>query len=76
MRTLSPEAYFTESVWQEHTLLDVRSPAEYDGGHLPTAKSLPLFKDEERAEVGTLFKQTSPDAALLRGLEFAGSKMR
>ena len=57
-------------------ILDVRSPGEYAQGHLPGAHSLPLFSDEERAEVGTLYKQVSPDEALLRGLDIAGGKMR
>ncbi len=57
-------------------LLDVRSPAEYSGGHIPGALSMPLFTNEERAEVGTLYKQQSPQQAFLRGLELAGSKLR
>ena len=57
-------------------ILDVRSPGEYALGKLPGAVSLPLFSDEERAEVGTLYRQSSPDDALLRGLEIAGGKMR
>ncbi len=37
---------------------------------------MPLFDNAERAEVGTLYKQKSPDAAFLRGLELVGPKMR
>lgn len=55
--------------------LDVRSPIEYHTGHLPHAHNLPLLSDEERVEVGTLYKQTSPQAAFKRGLEFIGPKM-
>lgn len=61
---------------EERVLLDVRTPAEFAGGHIPGAQNLPLFTDEERAEVGTLYKQTSPDDAFLRGLELAGPKLR
>lgn len=57
-------------------LLDVRSPAEYRSGHIPGALNLPLFSDEERAEVGTLYKQVSPQLAFLRGLELAGARLR
>ena len=60
----------------ELPLLDVRSPAEYAGGHIPGALSMPLFSDEERAEVGTLYKQQGPRPAFMRGLELAGSKLR
>ena len=76
MQTLTPEDYLTDPTWEDFTLLDVRSPGEHATGKLPGAQSLPLFTDAERAEVGTLYKQTSPDAALLSGLEIAGGKMR
>jgi len=58
------------------TLLDVRTPSEFEQGHVPGARNLPLFSDAERAEVGTLYKQVSPDKAFKRGLEYAGKKMR
>ncbi len=59
----------------EVLLLDVRTPAEYEQGHIPGAVSFPLFSNEERAEVGTLYKQQSPQAAMERGLELVGPKM-
>ncbi|HOY95622.1 MAG TPA: tRNA 2-selenouridine(34) synthase MnmH [Catalimonadaceae bacterium] len=56
-------------------VLDVRSPGEYEQGHIPGALSFPLFSNEERKEVGTLYKQTGPEEALLKGLDFVGPKM-
>jgi tRNA 2-selenouridine synthase len=56
-------------------LLDVRSPAEYDRGHIPGAIPFPLFSDEERAVVGTLYKQQGRDAAVLEGLRHVGPRM-
>jgi tRNA 2-selenouridine synthase len=44
-------------------IIDARSPAEYAEDHLPGAISLPVLDDEERARVGTLYKQVSPFAA-------------
>jgi tRNA 2-selenouridine synthase len=76
MKTLTPQDLFTNPTWQGFALLDVRSPGEYEEACLPGALSLPLFSNEERARVGTLYKQDSPDAALLEGLDIAGSKMR
>ncbi len=60
---------------EKSVVLDVRSPGEFQQGHIPGAVSFPLFSDAERAEVGTLYKQKGPDAAMLRGLEFVGPKM-
>ena len=42
------------------TVIDVRSPAEYAEDHVPGAISLPVLDNEERARVGTLYKQVSP----------------
>jgi tRNA 2-selenouridine synthase len=57
-------------------ILDVRAPAEYAQGHIPGALSLPLFTDEERARIGTTYKQVNPEKAVLLGLDFFGPKLR
>jgi tRNA 2-selenouridine synthase len=44
-------------------VVDVRSPAEFAIDHLPGAVNCPVLDDEERARVGTLYKQVSPFAA-------------
>ncbi|KAA3610925.1 MAG: tRNA 2-selenouridine(34) synthase MnmH [Calditrichaeota bacterium] len=59
-----------------HTVFDVRSPKEFEKGHIPGAINLPLFSDAERAEIGTLYKQKGREKAMLRGLEFVGPQMR
>ncbi len=56
-------------------ILDVRSPAEFAQGHLPESRSLPLFDDDERAQVGTCYKQQGRDAAVELGLELVGPKL-
>lgn len=42
------------------TVIDVRSPSEYAEDHVPGAINLPVLNDEERARVGTMYKQQSP----------------
>ena len=44
-------------------IIDVRSPAEFAEDHIPGAVNCPVLSDEERARVGTLYKQESPFAA-------------
>lgn len=56
-------------------ILDVRAPLEYAQGHIPGALSFPLFSDEERARIGTTYKQVSQDRAVLLGLDLFGPKM-
>ncbi len=56
-------------------IVDVRSPGEYLAGHMTNAVNIPLFSDEERAQVGTLYKQQGRKDAIEKGLEFVGPKM-
>lgn len=49
------------------TVIDARSPGEYDDDHLPGAVNWPVLDDDERKEVGTDYKQVSPFDARKRG---------
>lgn len=40
-------------------VIDVRSPSEFAIDHVPSAVSLPMLDDDERARIGTLYKQVS-----------------
>jgi tRNA 2-selenouridine synthase len=53
---------------------DVRTPAEFAHGHVPQAFNLPLFSNEERVRVGTTYKQTGREAAILLGFDITGPK--
>lgn len=57
-------------------VLDVRTPAEFEKGHLPGAVNLPLFSNEERAIIGTLYKVEGQEPALLKGLELVGPRLK
>lgn len=56
-------------------VLDTRSPGEFVSGHMAKAINLPLFDNEERAKVGTAYKQQSKQDAIKLGLEIVGPKM-
>ncbi|MFC2175567.1 tRNA 2-selenouridine(34) synthase MnmH [Bacteroidota bacterium] len=56
-------------------VVDVRSPSEFMSGHIPGAINIPLFHDDERAIVGTIYKQQSKKDAIEKGLEIVGPKM-
>lgn len=60
----------------EFPVIDVRSPREFVHGHIPGAHSVPLFDDEERAQVGTAYKQIGKDAAIKIGYELANPKIK
>ncbi|GAU76076.1 tRNA 2-selenouridine(34) synthase MnmH [Fusibacter sp. 3D3] len=55
--------------------IDVRSESEYEKGHIPNAKNLPILSNEERHVVGDLYKNVSVDAARRKGLEFVSQKL-
>lgn len=53
-------------------VVDVRSPLEFRNGHFPGAINIPLFNDEERAVVGTKFKNEGRVPAIIEGLKQSG----
>lgn len=55
--------------------VDLRSPAEFGIDHCPGAHNVPLFDDVERALVGTLYRQSSPEAAFEEGRSIARAKI-
>lgn len=57
-------------------VIDVRSPGEFETGHIPGAHNIPIFSNEERAIVGTTYKQQGKQPAVLKGLEIVGTKLR
>ena len=56
-------------------LVDVRTPSEFLKAHIPEAINIPLLTDQERVEVGTLYRHKGKEEALLKGLDFVGPKM-
>ncbi|MNH04291.1 tRNA 2-selenouridine synthase [compost metagenome] len=61
---------------QDVPLIDLRAPIEFKEGAFPTAVSLPLMTDEERAKVGTCFKQQGQAAAIALGHKLVGGAVR
>ena len=56
-------------------IIDVRSPKEFEQGHIPRAFNIPLFSNEERAKVGTVYKQNSKEAAIALGYKYVTPKL-
>lgn len=56
-------------------VIDVRSPSEFNYGHIPGAHNIALFDDNERAVVGTLYKKEGRSSAVLKGIELSGPCM-
>lgn len=56
-------------------IVDARSPSEYAEATIPGAVNVPILDDEERKEVGTLYKQTGKQEARRRGVELVAPKI-
>jgi tRNA 2-selenouridine synthase len=56
-------------------LIDVRTPDEFAAGHIPGAINVPLFSNEERAEIGTAYKRDGRSRAVCIGLRHVGPRL-
>lgn len=57
-------------------IIDVRAPIEFEHGAMPAAINLPLMNNDERAAVGTCYKQQGSDAALALGHKLVAGEIR
>ncbi|MGD8190411.1 tRNA 2-selenouridine(34) synthase MnmH [Brevibacillus ginsengisoli] len=56
-------------------LIDVRSPREFARDTIPGACNVPLFSDEERAQIGITYKQQGQAAAQWLGMQLVSPKI-
>jgi tRNA 2-selenouridine synthase len=56
-------------------VLDVRTPDEFNKGHMTGAINFPLFSTSERDIIGKLYKEHGRDTAILMGLELSGPRI-
>jgi len=56
--------------------VDLRAPVEFAQDHWPTALNVPLFDDAQRALVGTLYRQNSPDEAFAAARDVVRAHVR
>ncbi|MDR2869839.1 MAG: tRNA 2-selenouridine(34) synthase MnmH [Deferribacteraceae bacterium] len=56
-------------------MVDVRSPAEFAESSIPGAINIALFSNEERAHVGTVYKQEGKHAAVALGVDYVSKSL-
>ncbi len=66
-----------EQTWQSVNTeyIDVRSPKEFESGHIPGAVSIPLLENKERESIGILYKNFGQQKAIERGYEYLDGKL-
>lgn len=57
-------------------MMDMRAPVEFAQGAFPSATSLPLMTDDERARVGTCYKREGQQAAIELGHQLVSGHAR
>jgi len=65
----------TEYLEASGTIIDVRSPCEFEQGRIPSAINLPLFTNSERSQIGTIYKQQGEQKAIELGHEIIQPKI-
>lgn len=75
MKDLIDIEYLENIHYQDVGIIDVRSEKEYAEDHLPNAINIPILNNEERAIIGTIYKQSGPKEARLKGVEVVSPKL-
>ncbi|MGO1470667.1 MAG: rhodanese-like domain-containing protein, partial [Tissierella sp.] len=60
---------------KNNILIDVRSPKEFNEETIPGAINIPIFSNEERELIGTLYKKDSVEKAKKTGIDIASKKL-
>ncbi|HJV44662.1 MAG TPA: tRNA 2-selenouridine(34) synthase MnmH [Bacillota bacterium] len=70
------EIEIEQALEEPNTLfIDVRSPGEFAEAHIPGAINIPLFSNDERANVGTIYKQDGQEPAKWLGMQLVSPKI-
>jgi tRNA 2-selenouridine synthase len=66
---------FLEASTGEYRIIDVRSPKEFLEGSLPGAVNIPIFDNDERELVGTIYRQGGREVAIETGFDLVEPRL-
>lgn len=69
------EDLFSHQATDDVALVDVRSPGEFAEYNVPGSINIPIFDNEERARIGTLYRQSGQAVAEEAGLQIFSAKL-
>ncbi len=55
--------------------IDIRTEGEFNDGTIPGAVNIPLFSNEQRAVIGTIYKQVNPKAATEKAILYISERL-
>jgi len=64
-----------EAVADEHQIIDVRSAGEFLAGTVPGAVNVPLFDEDERSVIGTIYRHGGREEAVDQGFDYVTDKL-
>lgn len=70
-----PKITIEKALQTNATFIDTRTPTEFAEDHLPNARNIPLFSNDERAIIGTIYKQVSQEKAIEKGVELFSQRL-
>ena len=70
------ETDFARLFLDDVPMIDLRAPVEFTQGSFANASSLPLMSDDERAAVGTCYKEEGQEAAIVLGHKLVSGEIK
>ncbi len=64
-----------EAIAGDHRIIDVRSAGESLAGTIPGACNVPLFDEDERSVIGTIYRHGGHEQAVKQGFEYVEKKL-
>ncbi len=64
-----------ETLANGHQIIDVRSAGEFSAGSIPGAVNIPLFDEDERSVIGTLYRHGGQEQAVDKGFDYVEQKL-
>lgn len=75
IKILNYEDIDKNKIQGRYILIDVRSEGEYKQEHIPNSINIPLFNDEDRKIIGTVYVNESIEKAKFLGIEAASKRL-
>lgn len=66
---------FEQALIGEYCIIDVRSPKEFSEGSLPAAINIPIFDNDERKLIGTVYRYAGREEAISTGFGVMGKRL-
>ena len=76
IKTINIKDAFNHINNHNYVFIDIRSPLEYEQDHIINAINIPLLENEERKEIGIIYKQLGKEAAIRKGYEIVTPKLK